>query len=244
MIDESEWIAEFELFGPILIKSIKDVDGIIFDIEKHSDLVSLKGFSITVSSAAPDDAFICAQEKANRIFDYLSFLRGYAIGGYLKKIIENKPIGERKTGALQFKTDIILFDAEDIDFGPIKDILENKNVKLSRQLAHYSMGLKSEYIPIKVQQFFQVAEDEYDSKHRFIEEYRWVRHIVSHPELNKSKIAMEKAKERGFDECYVDLSNPRHMNKLQESLIPIKTEAHNIINSHIPDFDKLFTAER
>ena len=91
------------------------------------------------------------------------------------------------------------------------------------------MGLKSEYIPIKVQQFFQVAEDEYSEKHQFITEYRWVRHIVSHPEINKSKEAKKKAEDY-FGKNYVDLSSPSDMEKLKKALIPIETEAKKIID--------------
>ncbi|KUK97281.1 MAG: hypothetical protein WCY97_03945 [Methanothrix sp.] len=239
MADEktSEWNATFQLLAPIHENSIKGVESIEFDIEESPDGgIKLKGFVIRVPSLVIDDAFLYAQAKANRIFDYLRVLHGYPIQGFLASIVENKPTGEIKQGYTRVSIDTIIHKSFDVDFSSIKDVLENNDIKLSRQLAHYSMGLESKDVVTKVSQFFQVAEDEYSVKrgkpaHPFIKKYRWVRNIVSHPtgDFEETKTNAEKI----FGKNYIDLSDPSDMDKLEKALEPIEKEAREILERKI-----------
>ena len=100
-----------------------------------------------------------------------------------------------------------------------------------RQLAHYRMGIESEDLTTKIQQFYQVAEDEYKNDDPFILKYNFVRHISSHPQLDR-KAAKEMA-EKYFGKNYLDLSDPRDIEKLRGALGPIRAEAEKIIYSKL-----------
>lgn len=234
MSDEtmSEWNATFQLLAPIHENSIKDVEGIEFDIEESpGGGVNLKGFVIRVPPSVIDDAFLYAQEKANKIFAYLRLLHRYPIQGFLASIAENKPEGEIKRGFAQVTIDTIIHKSFDVDFSSIRDVLENRDVKLSRQLAHYNMGLESKDVVTKVSQFFQVVEDESDTERKFISKYRWVRNIVSHPTGDKPE-TKDRA-EKFFGKNYVDLSDPRDMDKLKDALKPIEKKAREILEGKL-----------
>lgn len=226
------WEAKIQFFGPILEESIKEPDGITFDIETRESGIILKGFTVLTPPMSADDAFLYAQEIANRIFDYLSAIHGYHIKGYLSNITEIKPKGEKKTGMAQIAASAIIHKAMKLDFGEIEPLLKKKDTKLMRQLAHYRMGLESSDLVTKVQQFYQVAEDEYDDKNPFIEQNKWVRHIISHNVLDKSKTARKKAEDY-FGKNYIDLSDPEDIKKLQKALGPIQAEAKKIIDSKL-----------
>lgn len=235
MIDEIGnlgWEAEIRFFGPLSEKSIKEIDDLSFDIETRESNIVLKGFVVKTPPMGADDAFLYAQEIANRVFDYLSAIHGYHITGYLSNITEIKPKGEKKTGIAPSKFHSIKHKAMDLDFSEIEAILNKKDIKLMRQLAHYRMGLESRYLVTKIQQFYQVVEDEYGDENQFIKDNRWVRHIVNHNELNKGKDAREKA-EAVFGKNYLDLSDPKDIERLKEALGPIQTEAEKIINSKL-----------
>lgn len=232
----SEWNATFQLLAPIHENSIREVEGIEFDKEiSPGGGIKLKAFVIRVPPSVIDDAFLYAQAKANRIFAYLSVLHRYPIQGFLASIIENKTTGEIKKGYTTVSIDTIIHKSFDVDFSPIKDVLENKDIMLSRQLAHYSMGLESKDVVTKVSQFFQVAEDEYivkgKSTHPFIEKYRWVRNIVSHPTGDHPETKTNA--EKFFGKNYVDLSDPRDMEKLKDALKPIEKEAREILENKL-----------
>lgn len=226
------WEAKVQFFGPILEESIKEIDDITFDLEKRDSGIVLKGFTVKTPQMSAENAFIYAQEIANRVFDYLSAMHGYSIKGYLSNITEIKPKGETKRGYAQVAMSQISHKAMKLDFGEIEPLLKKKDIKLMRQLAHYRMGLESRDLVTKVQQFYQVAEDEYDDKNPFIEQNKWVRHIVSHNVLDKSKTAKKKAEDY-FGKNYIDLSDPEDIKKLQKALGPIQAEAKKIIDSKL-----------
>ena len=235
MIDEIGtlgWEAKIRFFGPLSEKSIKEIDDLSFDIETNESDIVLKGFVVKTPPMSADDAFLYAQEIANRVFDYLSAIHGYHITGYLSNITEIKPKGEKKTGIAQSKFHSIKRKPMELDFSEIEPILKKKDIILIRQLAHYRMGLEARYLVTKIQQFYQVAEDEYDEKNQFIKDNKWVRNIVSHKELTQNKSSIEKA-EDVFGKNYLDLSNPKDIERLKEALGPIQTEAEKIITSKL-----------
>ena len=225
------WEAKIQFFGPILEESIKEINGITFEIETKDSGIILKGFTVKTPSMSADDAFLYAQEIADRIFDYLSANHGYHIKGYLSNITEIKPKGEKKKGIATLAVDMILHKPKKLDFSEIEPLLKKKDVKLMRQLAHYRMGLESIDLVTKVQQFYQVAEDEYKKDNPFIVKYFFVRHILSHPQLD-SKAAKEAA-EKYFGKNYIDLSDPRDLERLKDALVPIRAEAKKIIDSKL-----------
>lgn len=225
------WEANIRFFAPISEKSIKEIEDLAFDIEERKSGIALRGFIIKTPPMSADNAFLYSQEIANRVFDYLSAIHKYHITGYLSNITEIKPAGEMKTGIAHLATDAIIHKDFDLDLREIEPLLKKRDIKLMRQLAHYRMGLESRDLVTKVQQFYQVAEDEYTKDNSFIKEYNFVRHISSHPQLNR-KTAKEAA-EKYFGKNYIDLSDPKDMEKLQRSLDPIKLEAKKIIDSKL-----------
>jgi len=225
------WLAKFSLFTPIKEKSVKNLTTVRFHTERPaegSDGVVLKGFTISLETPSNhDEPVLAAEEKANRIFSYLSLVHRYPIDGYLESMIEDRPKGEPKTGIASLSVDAIIHNMEDLDWEGIEDLLETKDVKLLRQLANYNMGLKSVSPVEKLQKFYLVIEDEYPRTHPFRMKYEYLRIAVSH-----SSIGKENAK-ISFEYDHLNPLNPEHVRKIINNLSIIKEEAEKIIKGRI-----------
>ena len=232
------WEAVFSFSSPFLEKSMKTkIEGIVFEIEFDTEKVEegtiFKGFSIFTPILTRKKASDFVRKKANRIFDYISAIHNYSIEGYLSHMVEVKPEGELKTVYKEFQVDAILHKPEALDFNEdsFKSILLNNDEKLVRQLAHFRRGLKTEDVITKIREFYLICEDEYPKKHHFLEEYKYVRHLLSHAEMifNNSII---KAKNL-LGKKYMDPSDPRDMKAIKGDSKIIESEARKIINSKI-----------
>lgn len=235
------WEVKYKLTAPISEKSIKEIEGIRFDIASHSNGVELKGFKIFIPVTNEREARILAEGKANRIFDYLSWIHNRPITGDFYGMTEIRPTGEARIGIATISTSAIIHNPVDLDFSLIRDILEGRDEKLLRQLGHYSMGLKAIDVVSKYREFYQVIEDELEgidtSGIQPLENIecidgeivkKVVRNLSSHPVLSKNKrhasIAMAL-----LGRPYLDMSNPYDKKLIDENLKLVKEEAQRFI---------------
>ncbi|HUS74508.1 MAG TPA: hypothetical protein VMY43_00730 [Methanothrix sp.] len=215
----SGWEVRFTLDVPISERSIKEIDGIKFETEVHSLGIELKGFKIIIPATNEADARILAEGKANRIFDYLSWIHNRSISGYFSGMTEIRPAGDVKRGIASFSVSAIIHNPVDLDFSLILDVLEGRDEKLLRQLGHYSLGLKAADIISKYREFYQVIEDEQDvggtpetKPLESIEDIdvetikRVIRNLLSHPVLSKNKTHVSIATTL-LGRPYLDMSN-------------------------------------
>lgn len=228
-----QWRAIFNFHSPVHEKSIVGTEGIEFNTENVNESIAIKGFSIITPSLEYDRAKNYANEKANRIFDYMSAIHNYAIKGYLSNMTEHKPLGEKKTGIVQMNGSLVIHKSENLDFSKksFEDVFNGKDEKFQRQLSHFRNGLEVDNIITKILEFYKIIEDEYNKQHPFIEENKYIRHLMSHPELT-----YEKHKESAIDKLgkqYFDPSNPEDIEKLKKDVEVIKNEARKIIKNKI-----------
>ena len=229
-----QWEVVFRFPSPILEKSIPNAEGLEFglefDTEKVEEGIRLKGFSIITPSLTIKEADDFAQENANRIFDYLSAIHNYPIEGYLSNKVELKPEGEVKKGYKNSSVGTTVYKPEDLDFN--KDSFKVRTTKkLARQLSHFRRGLKTDDDIEKIREFYLICEDEYPQKHHFREEYKYVRHLQSHAEMDR-KNSIKEAKDL-LRKNYMDPSDPKDMKAIKRDSKIIEKEARKIINSKI-----------
>ncbi len=152
MIENSfGWEVRFTLDVPISERSIKEVDGIRFDTAVLPLGVELRGFTIIIPATNEADARILAEGKANRIFDYMSWIHNRSVTGYFSGMTEIRPAGEASGGILTIGVRAIIHNPIDLDFSLILDILEGRDEKLLRQLGHYCDGIESRRCCIEIQ---------------------------------------------------------------------------------------------
>jgi hypothetical protein len=235
------WEVRFNLTTPVSEKSIKEIEGIRFDIESHPSGIELKGFSIIIPTTNEEEARILAEGKANRIFDYLSWIHNRPITGNFLSMIELRPSGEVRRGMVSFSASAIIHNPVDLDFSLIRDILEGRDEKLLRQLGHYSMGLKAIDIVSKYRDFYQVIEDEQERIDTSaiiplerIEDIdsetikRVIRNLSSHPVLSQNKKHASIATAL-LGRPYLDISNLQDKKLIEDNLKAIKDQAEEIL---------------
>jgi len=239
--NSSGWEVRFTLGVPVSERSITEIDGIRFDIEADHFGVELKGFTINISALNEANARVIAEGKANRIFDYLSWIHNRSISGYFSGMTEIRPGGVAKMGIATLSIGAIIHNPVDLDFSLIRDVLEGRDEKLLRQLGHYSLGLKSADVISKYREFYQVIEDEKnaggnsDAKPlESIEDIdgetikRVIRNLLSHPILSKNKTHATIATTL-LGRPYLDLSSPNDKQLVEANLTAIKEEAQKIL---------------
>jgi len=237
----SGWEVRFTFDVPISEKSIKEIDGIEFLTDVHPLGIELKGFNLIIPAINEADARILAEGKANRIFDYLSWIHNRSISGYFSGMTEIRPAGEVKRGIATLAISAIIHNPVDLDFSLILDVLEGRDEKLLRQLGHYSLGLKAADIISKYREFYQVIEDEQnvggalDAKPlESIDDIdaqtikRVIRNLLSHPVLSKNKSHISIATTL-LGRPYLDMSNENDKKLVEDNLNAIKEEAQNIL---------------
>lgn len=235
------WDVRFTLTTPVSEKSIKEIEDIRFDIESHPNGIELKGFTIIVPTTDKEDARILAEGKANRIFDYLSWIHNRSITGDFCGMTEIRPSGEVRSGMATLGVSAIIHNPVDLDFSLIRDILEGRDEKLLRQLGHYSMGLKAIDVVSKYREFYQVIEDEQERIDTFgikplerIDDIdsetikRVIRNLSSHPVLSKNKKHASIAAAL-LGRPYLDMSNLQDKNLIEDNLKVVKDQAQEIL---------------
>jgi hypothetical protein len=235
------WEVRFTLDTPISEKSIKEIDGIRFDTEVHPNGIELRGFTLIISTMDEGEARILAEGKANRIFDYLSWIHNLAITGYFSGMTEIRSAGEVKRCMLTLSVSGIIHNPVDLDFSLVRDILEGRDEKLLRQLGHYSMGLRATDIVSKYREFYQVIEDEQEKIDasdvkplESIEDIdsemikRVIRNLSSHPILSKNKKHASIASAL-LGRPYLDMSNEQDKKLIENNLKAVQGEAQDIL---------------
>ncbi|MFZ3170299.1 MAG: hypothetical protein WA130_22020 [Candidatus Methanoperedens sp.] len=238
--ERCKWEAIFNFPSNILEKSITATEGvdfkIEFNVEKVENGIIFKGFSIITPILTRQEAVNYVQEKANRIFDYMSAIHNRSIEGYLSNMISIKPKGEVRTGLKILTAEYVLHKPEDLDFNEefIKNVLRNKNEKLMRQLSRCRRGLKTDDVITKIREFYQIIEDEYPLGHPFLKKYLYVRNLQSHPTLENPS-SKTPAEER-LEKNYIDPSNPKDMEAMKTDSKIIEIEAKRIIDSKLTKY--------
>lgn len=233
---KSKWEAHFTFQSNIYEKSITPVKDLYFEInldtEKVDEGIHFKGFSIITPILTIKEAKSFAQEKANRILDYMSAIHNYSIEASFNLISEIKPPGELKLVESTFTINGILYKSIDLNLNDesLKNLLGGKNVKLMKQLSHYRRGLKTDDIINKIRDFYLIIEDDYPTNHPFRKKYSYIRHLQSHPRTIKRarKFAL-----RLLGKDYMDPSNPNDLEKIKTDAEAIKREAKKIIDSNL-----------
>lgn len=235
------WEVRFTLITPVSEKSIKEIEGIRFDIESHSNGIELKGFTIIAPVTNKEEARILAEGKANRIFDYLSWIHNRSITGDFCGMTEIRPAGEARSGIVTLGVSAIIHNPVDLDFSLILDILEGRDERLLRQLGHYSMGLKATDVVSKYREFYQIIEDEQEridtSGTKSLERIedidsetikKVIRNLSSHPVLSKNKKHASIAAAL-LGRPYLDMSNSQDKRLIEDNLKAVKEEAQEIL---------------
>lgn len=223
------WNAKFKLSWSILENSIKDTDETISET-RINEIGSkfLTGFSLSIPPSSADEAFRIAIEKGNRVADYLGSIHHLPVQADLCNITEIKPKGETKIGIASVKISGNIHQPVDLDFANIKKLLVHDDPKIPRQLAHYNSGLRSSDPINQFREFYLVLEDEYSKNNpSYLEKYRFIRHALNHPELNKP------IKQKLWDEIrafHIDPSSPDAQKLVEENLRNLKDDARLIIN--------------
>ncbi len=198
-----KWQASFNIKPPLALGEIKNPTN--FKIIKENDRPDAKaiGLEVTIDEPTEEKATTSAINIANTVAACLTFLKGVPVKAHLSSIA-NLSSSKPSTQFIFIGSRFVLDASQDVDFttNPIRELLSGQNIKLHRQLAHYQRALETEDIITKIREFYQVVEDEYPSDHSFIQAHIWARHLVSHPELNNTKRALEAMKHLG--KTYID----------------------------------------
>ncbi len=223
------WDANFTLSWDILEYSIKDADGIKSNI--RTDGVGnkfLTGFSLTIPPSSVEEALDIATEKGNRVADYLGSIDGLPVQAFLTNITEIKPKGETKTGIATVKIHGNVHKPVDLDFNNIKKLLDCNDPKAMRQLAHYNFGLRYYSDPVnQFREFYLVLEDEYGKTDPRLDKYKFIRHALNHPELDRRNFAKLLLNEIGVS--HIDPSSPEAKKLVEKNLQDLKQEARQVV---------------
>jgi hypothetical protein len=229
-----KWIAVFKLTPErIGVAQVKDLPNVKLLTDVTGNNKYITSLEITTPDLSFVDAINYSKLIANRCGDIISYIVGFGVSCSLSQINEIGPSGTIKTGAVFLLADAVLSKMQNVDITTtsFSGVLENKDRKLARQLSHYRRGLSSSDTIEKIREFYQVLDDEYPKDHPSIQKYRYVRHLVSHPELTKDR-SIEEA-EKIFGRPYLDPSAPEDIQALQKHLNEIKYEAEQLIKAKI-----------
>jgi hypothetical protein len=220
-----KWKITYKFRSPLEERSIEGLesyDEIKFEIERTDQWNILKGFTIFQEADNEKTAKFQAQLLANRILTFLTAIHNIPIDATYVGISEILPDGKmlvsRELG-MMWNT----ITAENVDFSNLKAADE----KMMSLLSHYRMGISSPDPVIKIQQFYQVIECKYGKNHPIAMEYSYIRHFVSHPKLNNKK-PKDKARD-AYGKDYLDLTDPKILEKLAQQSGSIKEEAYRIV---------------
>ncbi len=234
-VKKCKWNATFDLEPRIIVAKVNSLP----DVKLLTVLDGSSTFITSIEITTPELSFIdatkYARTKANRCADIISFITTFPISCTLRQINEIGPAGTVRTGAATFEVTSHLYRPQEVDMTTAKfsDVLYNKDEKLARQLSYFRRGISSFDIVQKIREFYQVVEDEYAcaQDHPFIKKYKYVRDLVSHPEMTRPRSKAEAKKIVGKE--YFDPSSPQDMAALEAHLEQIKGEAERIIKSKI-----------
>lgn len=225
---KSQWKASFILSTPVAVMDVKSLKGIEFVIEDKDRKIT--GINVITPEMSHVSAVTYAGIICSRCVDYLSFSSGIPVTASLRQINE---IGSKvaiRTGFVECSFNLIIAKRVDVDItiAAFQRVLQNEDIKLGLQLAHFRRGMLAKDVVEKIREFYQVLELEGAPA---AETYRYVRHLVSHPELTKRKSVEEAIKIIG--KPYFDPSAPRDLRNIARDASAIEKEARLIIQSRL-----------
>lgn len=234
-----KWQASFRLSPPILLGEIRNTTDIRIVKDSNAPNARASRIEIVTPELSYEDARNYALEVTNRVTDYLSFLKRFPVGAILSNIGQILPadsrIHMRGYATLRARATVERPVNLDMAVKPIAQIIGGQEAKLARQLSRYRRALETDDVINRVREAYQIIEDE-GTDREFLSKYRYVRHLVSHPELADHRAASQ-ATER-FGKPYIDPSSPEDLAKLDEDAKSILKKAEEILLS------KLSTSER
>jgi len=231
---KKRWKARFSIHPDgIAVSKVLNLPDVTLVTESGGGSTSVTSIEITTPILSFVDAINNSQRMANRCTDILSFVSGYGVTCSLNQINEIGDGGAAKTGAIDFSADASIVKPEEVDLTrpAFLRVIKEKDEKLARQLSHFRRGISSLDIIEQIREFYQIMEDEYGENDPKTEEYKYVRHLVSHPDLCRpdakaAAIAM-------LGKSYLDPSEPNDMSALSNHLANLKNDAKSIIESKI-----------
>ncbi len=225
---ELEWKASFILSTPVLVGKVTSPKGIEFEIDDKSQKIT--GINIFTPAMTQFSAINYAEIICNRCVDYLSFVSRLPVSASLRQITEIGVESGIKRGLALFPVDTLFAKRIDVDvtMPAFQRVIQNKDTRLALQLAHFRRGLRTNDVIEKIREFYQVLELE---ESKVTEKFRYVRHLVSHPELTNKK-AVEEATEL-IGKPYLDPSVPRDLQNLSSDVQKIEKKARAIIQSKL-----------
>ena len=229
------WQAKFTLAPPLLLDEVQNLPEL--KIIKENDEPNAKWTRIEVTTPnLPSfiEAILYAREKCNRCTDFLTFLKGFPVRATLSNITQVGLTGSVVTGCAPLSLDMIIDGPHYIDLigEAIAEVIQGSEPKLARQLSHYRRAIETDDTINKIRELYLVVEDEYGEACQFLEQYRYVRNILSHPELTKSDYSISKAKNR-FGRTYIDPSCPKDLDELKQDADELLRKAKEIVRSKL-----------
>jgi hypothetical protein len=233
--NESQWKARFNLHrNGVIVSRVTDLSPDV-TLVTQSDGCNTHVVSIEIVTPGLSllDAIDRSQLIANRCADVLSFISGFGVTCSLGQINEiNGELGITEGGVMSSATaDLAKPEEVDLTKPAFQRVMQEKDAKLALQLSHFRRGLSSSDVIDQIKEFYQVIEGEYGKNDPRFDRYRYVRNLVSHPELNDPNVKNTAIALVG--KTYLDPSEPQDLSALMTDLKNIKTEARNIIQLKI-----------
>ena len=171
---------------------------------------------------------------ANRCADIISSMIGTGVSFSFKQITElpETPGQFEKTTFFQigYQTSFRL-EVIDMTKFSILEVFSNKNAKLARQLSHYRRALLSSDPINQIKEFYLVIEDEYGRNDNRTKEFRYLRNLLSHSELENKASKSYAISTTG--KPYFDPSAPKDLELLIAHIPKIKSVAETIIKGKL-----------
>ncbi len=221
------WQANFDLDPPISLYIVQNLPDV--QILRCSDDTSALFDKIEVTTrgvASYIEAHLDAVETCNRCTDFLTFIKGFPVKATLSEI---RPQGS-KTVCVPHDLDFVVAERHtniDLAEETIERIIRGNDGKLNRQLSHYRRAIETDDVITKIKELYQVIEAEKDKYSQFLKKYKYVRDLLSHPEVNHPPI-VQKAKDR-FGRAHIDPSSPKDLDELKKDAEKLLVEAREIL---------------
>lgn len=230
--DITTWQAKFHINPHINVREIKNLSNIRLIKDSDNNASKAIELDVTITARTHEDARKEAIELANKCAAFLTFKKRFLVSATLLNINRLRPSGITMTGYgnLSVRGNIDNYDNIDLTAEPFLGLINNNEAKLYRQLWHYHRAFETDDVINKIRELYQVIEDEYNNTSDFIKSHKWVRHLVSHPELNDPVTAEQALKSIGKE--YLDPS--QDLSNLKAEVSEIQKEAEKILEGKIP----------
>jgi hypothetical protein len=158
-----KWQTIFRLSPPILLGEIGNTADVRLIKDSDDPNARASRIEIVTPELSYEDARNYALEVANRVTDYLSFVKQSPVGATLSNIKQQIPPADSKFRFQEhFATRRVVDRPTNVDMAarPIAQIIGGQETKLARQLSHYKRALQTDDVINKVREAYQIIEDE------------------------------------------------------------------------------------